>query len=98
MASFEEKSSEQERLQVQVQVQVQGESPASPSAGAVVVRLEEAADYESSVQLYRGHLSVPGLNEEDLPKTKVNIFISSTFDDTKFEQDVLLKVVYPRLR
>ena len=65
---------------------------ADPSASAGLVMLSaddhhlEAADYDASVQLlYCGHLSVPGLNEEDLPKTMVNTFISSTFDDTKFE-------------
>ena len=33
-----------------------------------------------------------------LPKTSVRIFMSSTFDDTKFEQDALLRKVFPELQ
>jgi len=47
--------------------------------------LKEIIEALKAQQLYCGHLSVQGLNEEDLPKTKVNVFMASTFDDTKFE-------------
>ena len=72
--------------------------PLSNSSNNLEKRNATSAFEQQCVVLYSGTLSVPGLNEEDLPKIKVNVFISSTFDDTKFEQDVLLKMVYPRLR
>ena len=36
--------------------------------------------------------------EAMLPKSEVRLFISSTFDDTKFEQDVLLRKTFPNLK
>lgn len=49
-------------------------------------------------RLLRGKLIEDGELEPFLPKERVRLFLSSTFDDTRFEQDAILSTAYPFLK